>query len=89
MTDNKIETAEKYLRVLESKKHIFVNNFIGGISWALGTIVGFLIVSIISVYLIGQTGALTKVSDWFSNLVENSQQSVIPKDLKQTPTNGK
>ena len=89
MDNNKPDTAEKYFRVITSKKNILFNNFLGGISWALGTIVGFLIVSIISVYLIGQTGALTNVSDWFSDLIENSQESVIPKDIKQTPANGK
>lgn len=89
MADDKIETAEKYLRVLDSKKHILLNNFLGGISWALGTIVGFLIISIISVYIIGQTGVLTKVSSWLSGVIESSQDSVIPQELDQIPSNGR
>lgn len=83
----KIEAAEKYLRVIDSKKHIMFNNFLGGISWALGTIVGFLIISFISVLIIGQTGILTKVSDWLSDVVHESQQGVIPQELDQLPTN--
>ncbi len=87
MTDKKIETAEKYLRVIDSKKHIVINNFLGGISWALGTIVGFLIISIISVVIIGQTGVLSRVSTWLTNVIENSQKSVIPQELENLPTN--
>lgn len=87
MADKTIDTAEKYLRVIDSKKHILVNNFLGGISWALGTIVGFLIISIISVMIIGQTGVLSKLSVWFSDVIENSQKSVIPDDLENIPTN--
>lgn len=87
MADKKIETAEKYLRVIDTKKHIVINNFLGGISWALGTIVGFLIISIISVVIIGQTGVLTQVGSWLSNVIENSQKSVIPKELENIPTN--
>ena len=83
MADKKIETAEKYLRVIDTKKHIVINNFLGGISWALGTIVGFLIISIISVVIIGQTGVLTQVGSWLSNVIENSQKSVIPKELEE------
>ncbi len=87
MTDKTVDTAEKYLRVIDSKKHILVNNFLGGISWALGTIVGFLIISIISVMIIGQTGVLSKLSTWFSGVIENSQKSVIPEELENLPTN--
>ena len=87
MADKQVDTAEKYLRIIDSKKHILVNNFLGGISWALGTIVGFLIISIISVMIIGQTGVLSKLSVWFSDVIENSQKSVIPEDLENIPTN--
>ncbi len=87
MADKQVDTAEKYLRVIDSKKHILMNNFLGGISWALGTIVGFLIISIISVMIIGQTGALSKLGTWFSDIIESSQKSVIPQDLEDLPTN--
>jgi len=89
MANSKTDTSEKYLRVFDSKKHILVSNFLGGISWALGTIVGFLIISIISVYIIGQTGLLAKVSIWLSDIVQNSQNSLIPTDLNQPPNNGR
>lgn len=85
--DTKFETSEKYLRILDSKKHILLNNFLGGVSWALGTVVGFLIISIISVLIIGQTGVLPKLGSWMSGIIENSQKSVIPQDLQQLPTN--
>jgi hypothetical protein len=31
---------EKHLNVHKSKRHIFTNNFIGGIAWGLGVTVG-------------------------------------------------
>jgi Domain of unknown function (DUF5665) len=35
---------DRYDRVKESKKQLVLNNFIGGISWAFGAIVGVAIV---------------------------------------------
>lgn len=37
------EASEKYNQVKENKNTIFVNNFVGGIAWALGATLGFTI----------------------------------------------
>ncbi len=33
--------SEKYNQVKENRNRIFVNNFIGGVAWALGATIGF------------------------------------------------
>lgn len=43
---------ERYEQVKASRKTIFVNNFIGGISWALGATIGIsIIIGIVSLIL--------------------------------------
>ncbi len=43
---------EKYEQIKESRKRIFINNFIGGIAWALGATIGLaLIVGILTLIL--------------------------------------
>jgi hypothetical protein len=43
---------EKFEQVKASRAKIFVNNFVGGIGWALGATIGFaLIVALLSIML--------------------------------------
>jgi hypothetical protein len=59
------EHTQRYDAVTASRKRIVINNFLGGISWALGTTVGFSLVVAIAGIILKQVG----VVPFFGNLV--------------------
>lgn len=69
-------TVEKYNNVATlSKKKIFLNNFIGGIAWAFGTLVGFAVIAILIGTLFSRVDLVPIVGDFVGNVVEEAVQS--------------
>lgn len=62
---------EAHEKVYRSKKAIFINNFIGGISWALGSIVGFTIIFAIVGYFMSRVDLVPIVGDFLANVIKN------------------
>ncbi|MBI3341548.1 hypothetical protein HY024_00335 [Candidatus Curtissbacteria bacterium] len=68
-----------YMRPMLSRKQIMVNNFIGGIFWALGSVVGLsIIVTLVGVGL-KQLHLNLIVGDWLSNVIQDAFTKVQPK----------
>ncbi len=60
---------EKYKKVEESKKDLIINNFIGGVSWALGATVGLAIVVTILGIIIKNINLVPYVGNFVSNVL--------------------
>ena len=57
-----------YTRVYISARKIMLNNFIGGLAWGLGTIIGATIVITLVLILFTNLGGLPIIGDFFNNL---------------------
>lgn len=62
-----------------SKKHIIMNNFLGGLFWGIGSVIGAIIVVIILGYVLKALGIFSSVGAFLNQLVDLNQQ------LKQVP----
>lgn len=60
---------ERYQKVEESKKALIVNNFIGGISWALGATVGLAIVVAILGVIVKNINLVPYIGNFVSNIL--------------------
>ncbi len=60
------------------KKDMFLRGIIAGIGWAIGVTIGFALVSTILVLFFKSLGGLPLIGDFFTSVVESTQQS-LPK----------
>lgn len=60
---------DKYQKVEEGKKELIINNFIGGISWALGATVGLAFVVAILGIIIKNVNVVPYVGNFVSNVL--------------------
>lgn len=58
---------QPYEKVERSKKHIIINNFVGGISWGLGATLGLAIVLAILGLVINNLGFVPFLGDFISD----------------------
>ena len=68
----------KHLNVNRSRKHIFTNNFIGGLAWGLGVTVGLTAFLALLTFIAAQIDIVPFVGDFIQNVInyilENSGQ---------------
>ena len=71
-----MESNEKIFR---SKKQIFINNFIGGIAWAFGSVVGLAIIFAIIGYFLARVDFVPIVGNFFTNVIKNvAEKNQLP-----------
>jgi hypothetical protein len=61
---------EKFELINEHKRKIFINNFIGGIAWAIGATVGFAIVVAILSPILKQINLIPFVGNFVANVMQ-------------------
>jgi predicted PurR-regulated permease PerM len=60
---------QKYNEVSEtSRKKIIINNFIGGISWALGSTIGLTIFATLVTFLLGKIDLIPVIGSYIAKL---------------------
>ena len=59
----------------------FKNGLIGGLGWAFGVTIGFVIVSIVALSLLRSAGGIPVIGNMIANVVEATQDQLI----KRTP----
>lgn len=73
---------EPHEKVYRSKKEIFIDNFIGGIAWAAGSMVGLAIMFAIVGYLLSRIDLVPILGDFLGNvmrdMVEKNPQLANP-----------
>lgn len=69
--------SEPYERVVMRKRHIILNNFIGGISWGLGATLGLAIVLTVLGFILSKLDWIPVVGEFVSKIsVYVSQKSL-------------
>lgn len=69
---------EPHEKVNRSKKEIFINNFIGGVAWGLGSIIGFTIIFAIIGSLISKIDFVPIIGEFVQDVVNNVLQRQNP-----------
>lgn len=71
-----------FARVNLGKKQIIANNFIGGIFWSFGTIIGFAIVAFIVGVFLRRVDLTIVLGDWLGNIINHAISQVDPTRIK-------
>lgn len=64
------------LRIYKKKRHIMLDNFLGGIAWGLGTVVGISIIAVVAGFLISKIDLIPIIGDWLANVLHYTQASL-------------
>lgn len=67
---------EDHLRIYKKKRHIMLDNFLGGIAWGLGTVVGISLIAVIAGFLISKIDLIPIIGDWLANVLRYTQASL-------------
>lgn len=59
---------ERHEEIHRSRKHIFFNNFLGGIAWGLGATVGVSIFLAILAFVVSQINLIPYVGEFVSSI---------------------
>jgi hypothetical protein len=59
---------ERHEEIHKSRKHIFFNNFLGGIAWGLGATVGVSIFLAIVAFILSKINLIPYVGEFVSNI---------------------
>ena len=70
--------SEKYLKPSLSRKQIMVNNFLGGLTWALGSITGLTIIAIIIGFILNAVDFNLILGDWLGGIIRQSISQFEP-----------
>ena len=68
-----------------SKKDIIVGNFLGGIAWGIGTVVGASVVVAAVLWFLNSLGVFAAVGGFFGALGNTAQQLQQLQNLPQVP----
>ncbi len=58
-----------------SKKDIIVGNFLGGLAWGLGTVIGATVVAAIVIYILSTVGVFQPISNVLKQVPSATQQT--------------
>jgi Na+-translocating ferredoxin:NAD+ oxidoreductase RnfA subunit len=61
---------EKYEQIKESRKRIFINNFIGGIAWALGATIGLALIVTILTLILKNVNVIPVIGNFIGNIIQ-------------------
>ena len=67
--------------MVEKTRNKFRDGFIGGIGWAFGVTIGFVIISALLVVIFRSLGGLPLIGTWIASIVESTQEQL----LRRTP----
>lgn len=70
--DSKFESSNRYTHYLKNKKQIMVNNFIGGLSWALGSVVGLAVIAAIVGLVLNFVDFKLILGEWLGGMIKES-----------------
>jgi len=74
-----VETSEGrgYTRIYISTSRTFINNFIGGLAWGFGVILGATVVVTLVLWVLNQLGEVPIIGELVSKIIEDVQNNQI------------
>ena len=70
--------VQNYEKVVLSKKQIIINNFIGGISWAIGATIGAAIIVTIITFILKEINVIPFIGNFTSQITNYVQTHPKP-----------
>jgi hypothetical protein len=67
------QVGRGYTRVHVSTPRLVISNFLGGIAWGFGTVLGATVVVALLVFILSKLDAVPLLGDIVSNILENIQ----------------
>jgi hypothetical protein len=61
---------ERYEQIKISRKQIFINNFIGGIAWALGATIGLALIVAVLTLILKNVNLIPVVGDFVAKIIQ-------------------
>lgn len=77
----KASGSYKYLQPYKTKGQIILDNFLGGISWSLGTIVGFTLIAILAGFFISRINLIPVIGNWLTDIIRHTSQNLNPASI--------
>jgi hypothetical protein len=76
MPENKDDSGMVYERVNRPLGKMLLHNFLGGIAWSLGTLLGASIIIGIIGYIIAQIDFVPIIGKWVADIIQSSQSNL-------------
>ena len=67
-----------HTRIHISTRKVILNNFLGGLAWGLGTVLGATVIVAIVIILLTKLNTVPVIGDFFSKLLETIQPQSTP-----------
>jgi hypothetical protein len=63
-------------KIFLTRREVIVNNFLGGLAWGLGTVLGATVIVGILVWILGQVGAIPLLGESVSNTINETIRDI-------------
>lgn len=77
-TPTKATGANKYLQPYKSRGKIMLDNFLGGLAWSLGSLVGLVILTAASAYFISKIDLVPLIGSLVAQILQNATSQFQP-----------
>lgn len=77
----KTSGASKYLQPYKTKGQIIIDNFLGGISWSLGTLIGFTLIAVLAGFFISRINLIPIIGNWLADIMRHASQNLNPESI--------
>lgn len=80
------ETQKEYIETSQSRGHtrvyistskIVINNFLGGLAWGFGVVIGATVVVTLVLWLLNQLGEVPIIGDLISKIIDDVQRNQL------------
>lgn len=69
-----IGPGKGYMRVYISTAKVLLNNFLGGLAWGFGTVLGATVVVALVLFMLSKLDTVPIIGDFINNILEEIQQ---------------
>lgn len=78
MTDNTVGQGEIYKKVERPLGKLIVNNFLGGVAWSLGVLIGTGIIFSIIAFIVSKIDFIPILGQFLANIIQSAQTNLTP-----------
>lgn len=72
-----VSSGRGHTRIYISTGKVILNNFIGGLAWGFGTVLGATVVVGLVVIILSKLNSIPFLGDFFSNILQDIQQPIM------------